>query len=345
MPQPFRYPSVDVVVVNYNGASGGMLERCLTSVARTQYTNFRITVVDNGSTDGSTSLAQRTCPDAHLIRNDRNLGFAAAGNQAFRLALGNNTDYVAIVNDDVTFPNPQWLAVGIAAAEADPRVGIVGFRNGSQPGSRPGQQAEPGYVKYLHGCVLLIKATLIRLVGMFDERYFMYAEEDDLELRAAAAGFLFTLVGVEIVHEGYATSRLRPLNTAFLLVRNSIRCALKNHRPHRAVARAIKWLDISANPATLFFDPQNEAHRRVRGAGGRVCGLGLTIGAIAWNILWLPETAAAAVRDRYRLRAARRALAGSSVGSALTADVAAIGIEPSTTEGTASAPRNQRTQP
>ena len=53
MPQPLRCPSVDVVVVNYNGANGGMLERCLTSVARTQYTNFRVTVVDNGSTDGS----------------------------------------------------------------------------------------------------------------------------------------------------------------------------------------------------------------------------------------------------------------------------------------------------
>ena len=176
MSQSPCYPSVDVVVVNYNGVNGGMLNRCLASIARTQYSNFRVTVVDNGSTDGSTSLVQRTCPDAHLIRNDRNLGFATASNQAFRRALGNNTDYVAIVNNDVTFPNPQWLAVGIAAAEADPRVGIVGFCNASQPGSELIQKDESAYVNYLHGCVLLIKAALIRLVGMFDERYFMYAE-------------------------------------------------------------------------------------------------------------------------------------------------------------------------
>jgi GT2 family glycosyltransferase len=309
--QPPHYPSVDIVIVNYNGANGGMLDRCLASVVRTQYASFSITVVDNGSTDGSPSLVQVTYPNAHLIQNGRNLGFAAANNQAFRRALGNNTDYVAIVNTDVIFPDPQWLAVGIAAAEGDPRVGVVGFRIASQSASRQGQQTEPTYVNYLPGCVLIIKATLIRLVGMFDERYFMYAEEDDLELRAAAAGFLFTLVGVEVVHEGGATSRRRPLKTAFLQVRNSIRCALKNHGPHRAVARAIKWLDISANPTSLFFDPQNDSHCRVREAGGRICCLGITICAIAWNFLWLPETLVSAVRDHYRIRAARRVLAST----------------------------------
>jgi GT2 family glycosyltransferase len=41
-------------------------------------------VVDNGSTDGSADMAAGRFPDAQVIANDHNPGFAAANNQALQ---------------------------------------------------------------------------------------------------------------------------------------------------------------------------------------------------------------------------------------------------------------------
>ena len=76
-----REPQVGVAIVNYN--SGPLLRDCLLAVRRHIPTGLLPpAVVDNGSTDDSLALAEEAFSELRIHRNETNVGFAAAANQA-----------------------------------------------------------------------------------------------------------------------------------------------------------------------------------------------------------------------------------------------------------------------
>ncbi|MHB1161762.1 MAG: glycosyltransferase family 2 protein [Chloroflexota bacterium] len=112
-------PFVSVVVLNYNGLR--FLDGCLGSLARLDYPadRYEVVIVDNVSSDGSAEVAEKRFPKFRVVRNDRNLGFAAGNNVAMRAT---QADYVALLNND-TAVDEQWLSGLVDAAESDPAVG------------------------------------------------------------------------------------------------------------------------------------------------------------------------------------------------------------------------------
>src|SRR6266849_5112984 len=84
-------PSVLVLVLNYN--AGPALEACLTSLLRTNYSNVRIVVLDNGSTDCSAQIPDRLGITVH--RFGENLLYCGAYNRALR-AMRGDADFVLI---------------------------------------------------------------------------------------------------------------------------------------------------------------------------------------------------------------------------------------------------------
>ncbi|MDM7994247.1 MAG: glycosyltransferase family 2 protein [Acidobacteriota bacterium] len=112
---------ISVVIVNWN--SGPLLERCVRSL-RTHAAGCSLTIVDNASTDGSLDFAPETGEDLVLLRNARNLGFAAASNLGWRASTG----------DPVLFLNPdtECLPGSVSRLEetlqCDPRIWAVGGR-------------------------------------------------------------------------------------------------------------------------------------------------------------------------------------------------------------------------
>lgn len=116
-------PEIFAVMVNWNG--GAMAVEAARSVAA-QTPAPSLWVVDNGSRDGSDEAIARACPAARLLRNERNLGFAAANNQALRLFLA-EADYVLLINNDALLPAPDSLARAVRHLEEHPEVhGVVG---------------------------------------------------------------------------------------------------------------------------------------------------------------------------------------------------------------------------
>ena len=75
-----------VIVLTWNGSD--YIEACLASILAQDYGNFEVIVVDNGSTDGTPELVSERFPKVRLIRNGRNLGFAAGNNAGLRAAGG-----------------------------------------------------------------------------------------------------------------------------------------------------------------------------------------------------------------------------------------------------------------
>ena len=90
-------PELSVLLVSWN--TSAETRRCLESLHRTAAgLSYEIVAVDNGSRDGSADLLAADAR-VRLIRNDHNLGFAAAVNQAYRAAAGN---LILLLNSDVT---------------------------------------------------------------------------------------------------------------------------------------------------------------------------------------------------------------------------------------------------
>jgi len=116
-----QLPFVSIIIVNYNGAH--FLPACFAALRQQTYPadRFEVILSDNGSTDGTQALLREQYPWVKLLENGRNLGFATGNNVAFAQARG---DYIVLLNND-TAPSPGWLEQLVAAAQADPQIGLV----------------------------------------------------------------------------------------------------------------------------------------------------------------------------------------------------------------------------
>ena len=205
-------PQVMVIVLNWNGLTDTL--ECLESLSRLDYPACELVVVDNGSTDGSPAIIRVRFPDVTLVETGENLGFTGGNNLGLRRALEQGADYALLLNND-TEVAPDFLRLLVEAAEADPRIGIVGptiyyhaqpqviWSAGGHIDWRRGRTwmlglnefdvgqfgDEPRDVDFVTGCALLVKRAVMEQVGLLDERFFAYYEETEWCVRARRAGF------------------------------------------------------------------------------------------------------------------------------------------------------------
>jgi N-acetylglucosaminyl-diphospho-decaprenol L-rhamnosyltransferase len=202
-------PSLAIVIVSYNVRDE--LDACLASIAgRTNPFPATITVVDNGSSDGTTVMLQERWPAVMIIDAGGNVGFSRANNLGIRAT---RSDYVLLLNPDtVVMPGAIQTLMGVlvsdeSAAAAGPRlideanraelsfgwsIGPFGelrqriagtaYRRGVTflAGWVERWTREPGPREWVSGACLLVRRSDLEAVGLLDERYFMYTEDVDL---------------------------------------------------------------------------------------------------------------------------------------------------------------------
>lgn len=198
-------PSVHVIVVNYNGWQHA--EKCLASLARSEYPALRVLVVDNGSTDGSVARLRERFPELDILEIEHNVGFTAANNAGARRALAARPDYLWFLNNDTTVDS-RALCELVAVAEADAGVGAAASVLYHMRDPNAVQAWGGGFVRlwggtadmylapvpaarlhFLAGTSLLVRRAAIERVGLLDERYFMYWEDTDFCFRLRGAGW------------------------------------------------------------------------------------------------------------------------------------------------------------
>lgn len=217
-------PEARVVIVNWNGAR--FLEHCLDDLARQTFRDFAVTVVDNGSTDESRSVAEASPLEVEWIQLEENVGFAAGNNLALRRA---REPFVVLLNNDVRF-EPSWLGAVLAPLRADERIAGAGglvldadgvlVESAGDYVSTAGHVHQNGYGQAPETVVIDRRPTAITAaacafrrraleqVGFFDERFFAYYEDVDLCLRLRLAGWELALEPEATVrHAGHGTSR------------------------------------------------------------------------------------------------------------------------------------------
>jgi len=248
-------PLVGIVVLNWNGLE--LTTACLRSLQKQTYPNYRVILVDNGSTDGSGRALAELFPNAHLLRLKTNEGFTGGSNAGIRAALSSDADYVLLLNND-TVVAADMLDELIRAAEADHQIGVVApkiffadsprviwYAAGSfnwwqglssyyrrRPDERTPQS--PRDITFATGCAMLLRSSVLERVGLLDERFFAYVEDADITTRILRAGNRARYApSARVWHRGGGTAALHMgMDRAVrLAIRNKLLLMTKHARP------------------------------------------------------------------------------------------------------------------
>lgn len=246
-------PLVSIIILNYNGLKH--LKVCLDSVLNTQYDNFEVIIVDNGSTDGSVEFVRNNYPNVRLLRLNRNI-YTAGGYMAGVLVAKGK--YVAILNNDVEV-DKNWLKPLVDSLEKMPWVAAVDakyknffdrdrfddsaaagrwidyFGNNYTRGVNEQDRGQYDKFTYIFCALTIFRRDALMKVGGFDPSYIFGYEDIDLSWRLYLAGYkvLFDPRAV-IYHKSGASTRdekarrLRP-ELFYLNKRNRLVTLLKNY--------------------------------------------------------------------------------------------------------------------
>lgn len=230
-------PHVSIIILNWNGKADTIA--CLNSLQQLHYRNYKVAVVDNGSSDDSVSCIQQEFPNITILRNDKNLGFVEGNNRGIQYVLASGSDYVLLLNND-TIVEPSFLSSLISVSEHYSDIGMmnpviytyntkdvwfhggeIDWKNGVTHHITDRTQTNSDsehndfiLTDYVTGCALLVKTDVIKKIGLLDPRFFAYYEDADWSLRCQKAGWKTVVVpAAKIWHKVSATA---PPKVAFI---------------------------------------------------------------------------------------------------------------------------------
>ncbi len=235
---------VFISILNFNGKNNTI--ECVESLKKINTSGFKSTilVIDNGSSE-KLDLKNSSWGDIDLkiIRSEINLGFSGGHNLGFKYIMTQNANYVVVLNND-TYVNGDFLQKLIGTADTDDKIGILvpkiyfapGFEFHKDKYSKKeqgkvfwyaggimdwknvighhrgvdevdiGQFDKTEETELATGCCMMIRREVLEKVGLFDDKYYLYYEDSDLNVRTKNAGFKIVYVPKSIIFHKNAGS-------------------------------------------------------------------------------------------------------------------------------------------
>lgn len=248
-----KEPKIAIIIINWNTFQ--LTFNCLKSLEACSYNNKSIFLVDNGSIDGSGDKIALEFPEVNYIKNEKNEGFTGANNLALKAILEQDFDYVLLLNND-TEVKPNFLSLLEAKMDSDNKLAatqplILNFKNkdtiwnaggsfntffGLTKTRLKGMIFNPQLnietsTQWITGCCILVKTSVVKQVGLLDNRFFAYFEDVDWSIRMTNLGYELAVVPESIIyhHTSGSTKKNNASNEGnlspyahFLNVRNHI---------------------------------------------------------------------------------------------------------------------------
>lgn len=238
---------ISVIIPNYNGEK--IIDGCIQSLLQQEYKDFNIIVVDNNSTDESVKIIEERYPSITLIKNNENLGFAAAVNIGIKAS---KSEFVALLNND-TEVDTKWLGNLYSVVSKDDKIfsasskmirfyerdiiddagdqyNLLGWAYKRGDGASVDKFNKNKVVFSTCAGAGLYRRKVFEEIGYFDENFFAYLEDIDVSFRGNIHGYKNVYVNDAIVyHMVSATSGSRHNEFKVKLAsRNSIYLIRKN---------------------------------------------------------------------------------------------------------------------
>lgn len=233
-------PEVSIIIVSYNGRK--LIHQCIQSViANTKNVDYEIIIVDNASSDDSKKYVTLNFPEVRWIQSPQNLGFGKANNLGVKHAIGK---YIFFLNPDTIIKNNAIaFFIDFLSRQNDEKIGIIGgylLDNDNKLNSYAGdiitcidpikdlfkgifknifsKTTNPNIIEsvgYVCGADLFMTKSLFNEIGGFDENFFMYCEEVDLQKRILETGRKNLIIpGPQIIHlEGGGKYKVQGIST------------------------------------------------------------------------------------------------------------------------------------
>lgn len=218
---------VSIIIVNYNTRK--LLCDCLRSIGENTFgLQYEVIIVDNASSDDSRIVVEQKFPWVKWIQSPTNLGFGKANNLGAKAAVGK---YLFLLNSDtIILNNAVKIFYEWHENHESDNYGVIGaplFTSEMLPNTSAGYFIRPWHViqgffdglirlvsrkerhffqmeedvEYVNGADMFVNRQLFNHVNGFDDDYFMYCEEVDLQLRISKLGYRNHLInGPEIIH-------------------------------------------------------------------------------------------------------------------------------------------------
>ena len=245
---------LSIIIVSWNVCEDVI--NCISSIYESDpESKLEIILVDNNSSDKTVEIVSSSFPDVKVIGSKENLGFAAGNNLAIEKAVGNN---ILFLNPD-TLVQPNAIDLLIDYIEENQEIGISGPKKlnsylSTQPSVRKYPTWKAIFYRYtickyfglfrkdandyrmkdfdynktanvdqLIGAAIIGRSEVVKEMGGFDERFFMYYEEVDLCKRIKDAGYRCSFYHKpEIIHLGGQSSSQIPAKTVYMNIKSLI---------------------------------------------------------------------------------------------------------------------------
>lgn len=263
-------PLVYVLILNWNGKK--LTIDCVSSVLKSDYPDFRVVVIDNGSTDGSTTaLRKQFGSSITVLENTENLGYARGFNVGLAYAfVRNNADYCLVMNND-TIIDQKAMSELLKVAVTDNAIGFVTGKvyyyneplvlqtvgkkqdpirwNGDHIGTGEVDHGQYDRVVELHfadDIFTLVSRRLFMETGGYNPMFFLQGEEYDWQARAKKLGYriMFT-PRAKLWHKVSVTLGKDSASKAFYDARNPMLVVLIHRDPQ--FFKSYFWYHVRQN--------------------------------------------------------------------------------------------------
>ena len=288
--------NICIILVNYNGYDDAV--ECIKSIENSDYDNYKIILVDNGSKDKNKILNDNYINNAaDVIISEENLGFSGGNNLGIKYAQEKyDPEYYLLLNNDTVitkdtisnlkkgfdFDSKAGIITGKIYYFSEPKTiwaagGKFNFNTGIADQPELGkiddgvQYENTCEVSFATGCTMLISKQVINTVGYLEESYFLYAEDTDYCCRVLNAGFKIIYVGKALIYHKVSASTGKQSNMQqYYMFRNNCYIIKKYcNKPlygyARRIYRTIKEMKYEHYSLRVLYKAWRDFHKGIIG--------------------------------------------------------------------------------